>query len=71
MADGISNSLDSGLDAAVESMTLTAGGSKGATQPYLDPNVPDGKEGCHLQGNDERLVASVRSDNPAVATVSR
>ena len=38
MADGISNSLDSSLDAAAESMTLTAGGSKGATQLYLDPN---------------------------------
>jgi hypothetical protein len=70
IADDISNTLDTSVDATPESMALTAGGPKGTTQVRLEPRGGDGKNGCNIQATDPHLVASVQSSNPAVASVS-
>lgn len=68
-ADDISNDLDASIDAALEVMNLTAGGSAGSTLLSVTPRNEDGKQGCNLTGS-TTLVTSVNTSNAGVATVS-
>ncbi len=67
-ADNIYNNLDPTIDAAVEAMALTVGGT-GATSLLVDPTNNDGKNGCNLTG-DKTLTLSLVSSDATVATVS-
>lgn len=69
VADNIGNRLDTSIDAVAEIMPLNVGGPNGSTKLYVDNTNGDGKNGCNLTG-DTKLVVSVESSNPAVATVS-
>jgi hypothetical protein len=68
-ADGISNNLDSSVDAVAETMPLTAGGASGTTRLYIDPQGNDGKQGCNLTGSTTATI-SLSSSDTGVATVS-
>src|SRR3954463_14543615 len=68
-ADDISNQVDLTADAAAEVMPLTLGGANGSTYLYLIQRNGDGKNGCTLQSH-EKLVISLASSDPKVATVS-
>lgn len=73
-ADDIYNNLDLTIDAAAESMTLTAGGATGSTtlavQATGTGGTPeDGKSGCNLTGS-TTLKVQVASDDTDVATVA-
>lgn len=68
-ADQISNNLDASVDADLEVMSLTAGGSTGSTQLRVIPQNNDGKQGCNLTGG-TTLVVNVVSSDTSTATVS-
>lgn len=69
LADDISNDLDGNIDATLEELNLTAGGSTGTVGFFVQPRNGDGKNGCNITGQ-TKLVVSVNSSNAAVATVS-
>jgi len=74
VADDISNSIDTSIDAVAEVMPLNVGGPTGTTTLYVDPtgekkDPADGKSGCNLTGQ-TTLVLAVASSNTSVATVS-
>jgi len=69
LADTISNNLDATIDATLESMTLTAGGTTGVAGLFVTPTNGDGKNGCNLTSATS-LVVSVASSAISVATVS-
>ena len=56
-ADGISNNLDSSVDAVAETMPLTAVGASGTTRLYIDPQGNDGKQGCNLTGSTTATIS--------------
>lgn len=68
LADDISNNLDAGVDADIESTTLAPAGTKVVTFRVITQN-DDGKSGCNLTGS-TTLGVSVASDDAAVASVS-
>ena len=68
-ADIITNNVDGSVDAAAESITLTAVGASGSTTMSVIPTGDDGKSGCNLTGS-TTLVTSVTSSDSGVATVS-
>jgi hypothetical protein len=72
-ADNVSNNLDGSVDATVEALAMTAGGSSTVTL-YIDPTgqgptPSDGKAGCNLTAS-STLRLSVSSNAPTVASVS-
>jgi hypothetical protein len=67
--DDVSNTLDGTVDAAAETMSLTAGGPNGTTTLSVKPTKGDGKNGCNL-AKKQSLGVSVNSSNTSVATVS-
>ena len=74
VADDISNNEDATVDAGLEVMSLTAGGSTDTTTLRViptgtGPTPADGKSGCNLTGL-TTLTVSVASSNPAVATAT-
>jgi hypothetical protein len=69
LADNVSNTLDTSVDAIAENMPLNQGGPNGTTKLYIDPTNGDGKNGCNLTGGTSLIVA-LSSDNSSVATVS-
>jgi hypothetical protein len=72
LADDIYNSLDNSIDATVEVMSLTVGGSPGSTtyKVQLQDKAIDGENNCNFNGSSEALTVSVASSNAAAATVS-
>jgi hypothetical protein len=69
LADNVSNTLDTSVDAVAENMPLNQDGATGTTKLYIDPTNGDGKNGCNLTGGTSLIVA-LSSDNTSVATVS-
>jgi hypothetical protein len=67
-ADDVGNNLDNDIDATLETMNLTAGGSNGTAKIYVSP-TQDGINGCNLKNAGE-VTVNVSSDNTSVATVS-
>jgi len=68
LADDIYNNLDTTIDADLEVMNLTVGGTNGSVTYSVEPRGGDGKPGCNLIG-DTILTVSVNT-NAAVATVA-
>jgi len=68
-ADDVSNNLDTSVDATIEAMALTVGGSNGSVQFHLAPTNTDAKSGCNLGGPGAQLVLAISSSNTAVATL--
>src|ERR687894_597496 len=50
LADDIYNNLDGSIDANVETVSLTAGGSNGTVNLQVNPTGGDGKGCCNLNG---------------------
>jgi hypothetical protein len=69
VADDLSNSLDTSIDATAELMPLTLGGPNGTTSLYVQPRNGDGKNGCNLTAG-ATLVVSLASSDTGVATVA-
>jgi hypothetical protein len=70
LADDISNNLDGTVDADLEELNLTAGGSSGSViLRYIETNT-DSKNGCNLTGSGSELNVTVASSDPSVAAVS-
>jgi hypothetical protein len=69
-ADDIANTLDATVDADLEVLNLSVGGSFAVTFTYSVTN-DDSKNGCNLTGQGAQLVASVASSDTDVATVSQ
>lgn len=70
LADDVTNNLDGTVDATLETMSLTVGGSDGNVQFTLKPTNTDAKNGCNLTGAGSQLVLGISSSNTSVATVS-
>jgi hypothetical protein len=69
-ADTVSNNVDGTVDADLEVLNLTAGGSAGSViLRYIETN-DDSKNGCNLTGSNSQLNIGVASSNTAVATVN-
>src|SRR5262245_21810989 len=68
-ADQIVNNIDGTVDASLETLNLTAGGSNGSVGLFVIAVNNDGKNGCNLTGQ-TTLVVNVASSNTNVATVS-
>jgi hypothetical protein len=69
LADNVSNTIDTSVDAVAENMPLNQGGPNGTTKLYIDPTNGDGKNGCNLTSS-TTLIVALSSDNTSVATVS-
>ena len=65
LADVVSNDID----AAAETIGLTAGGPNGTTQLSITPTNGDGKNGCNLTGSTS-LTLALSSSNTGAATVA-
>jgi hypothetical protein len=68
--DDIYNGLDNSIDATVESISLTAGGSNGSVTLKVQARNDDLENGCNFQGTTEKLTVNVISSDPNIATVS-
>jgi PKD domain/Thrombospondin type 3 repeat len=69
-ADDVANNVDSSVDATLETMNLTVGGSDGSVQFHLSPTNTDAKNGCNLIGAGSQLVLGIASSNTSVATLN-
>ena len=70
LADTISNNIDGTVDANLEELNLTAGGSAGpVVLRYIETNT-DSKNGCNLTGSGSELNVAVASSDPSIAAVS-
>jgi hypothetical protein len=66
LADDVYNNLDSSIDAAAESITLTEGGSNDTASVLISPTNGDGKNGCNLTASSTLKVKAVSSDSAKV-----
>jgi hypothetical protein len=72
LADNVVNKLDTSIDPAFETMTLTAGGATGSTGIYIQPTQDTGETAaqCNVGGSNPDLKVAVASSNTSVATVT-
>ena len=62
LADTVYNNLDGTVDAALENITLTEGGTNDTASVLITATNSDGKNGCNLTGSTTLKVKAVSSD---------